>query len=50
VNDIVKVDADLDPQRLYEARQRFDPAGHYVRPDVCVFRSVRARSGVTGSP
>jgi nitrilase len=26
--------ADLDPQRLYEARQRFDPAGHYHRPDV----------------
>lgn len=26
--------ADLDPQRLYSARQRFDPAGHYHRPDV----------------
>jgi nitrilase len=26
--------ADLDPQQLYEARQRFDPAGHYNRPDV----------------
>jgi nitrilase len=26
--------ADLDPQRLYEERQRFDPAGHYHRPDV----------------
>jgi nitrilase len=26
--------ADLDPQKLYEARQRFDPAGHYNRPDV----------------
>ena len=26
--------ADLDPQRLYEERQRFDPAGHYSRPDV----------------
>jgi nitrilase len=26
--------ADLDPQGLYEARQRFDPAGHYHRPDV----------------
>ncbi len=30
--------ADLDPARLYEARQRFDPAGHYHRPDV--FRLV----------
>src|SRR5712691_8541675 len=26
--------ADLDPARLYEERQRFDPAGHYHRPDV----------------
>ena len=26
--------AELDPQRLYEERQRFDPAGHYHRPDV----------------
>jgi nitrilase len=26
--------ADLDPRVLYTARQRFDPAGHYHRPDV----------------
>lgn len=26
--------AELDPQRLYAERQRFDPAGHYSRPDV----------------
>jgi nitrilase len=26
--------AELDPARLWEARQRFDPAGHYHRPDV----------------
>jgi nitrilase len=26
--------AELDPQRLYEERQRFDAAGHYHRPDV----------------
>ena len=26
--------ADLDPERMYEERQRFDPAGHYSRPDV----------------
>jgi nitrilase len=26
--------ADLDPRRLAEERQRFDPAGHYHRPDV----------------
>jgi nitrilase len=29
--------AELDPQRLYEGRQRFDPAGHYHRPDVLRF-------------
>ena len=29
--------AELDPQSLYEARQRFDPAGHYHRPDVFRF-------------
>ena len=26
--------ADLEAERLYEERQRFDPAGHYHRPDV----------------
>jgi nitrilase len=26
--------AELDPQELYRARQRFDPAGHYSRPDL----------------
>jgi len=35
--------AELDPQRLYEERQRFDPAGHYHRPDV--FRLKIRRSG-----
>jgi nitrilase len=30
--------ADLDPQRLAEERQRFDPAGHYHRPDVLELR------------
>jgi nitrilase len=35
--------AELDPERLREERQRFDPAGHYHRPDV--FRlKVRSRS------
>ncbi len=35
--------ADLDPERLREERQRFDPVGHYHRPDV--FRlKVRSRS------
>jgi nitrilase len=36
--------AELDPARLYEERQRFDPAGHYNRPDVFRF-GVRSRSG-----
>jgi nitrilase len=26
--------AELEPDRLFEERQRFDPAGHYHRPDV----------------
>jgi nitrilase len=26
--------AELDPHQLYRARQRFDPAGHYSRPDL----------------
>ncbi len=30
--------ADLDPATLYEERQRFDPAGHYSRPDVLQLR------------
>jgi nitrilase len=35
--------ADLEPARLFEERQRFDPAGHYHRPDV--FRlKVRAQN------
>jgi predicted amidohydrolase len=29
--------AELDPARLYAERQRFDPAGHYHRPDVFTF-------------
>jgi nitrilase len=29
--------AELDAQRLHEERQRFDPAGHYHRPDVFQF-------------
>jgi nitrilase len=36
--------ADLDPQRLHEARQRFDPAGHYHRPDVLRFKLATSRS------
>ena len=33
--------AELDPERLYEERQRFDPAGHYHRPDVLSLRVRR---------
>jgi nitrilase len=30
--------AELDPATLFEERQRFDPAGHYHRPDVLGLR------------
>ena len=30
--------AELEPARLYEERQRFDPAGHYHRPDLLGLR------------
>jgi nitrilase len=30
--------AQLEPELLYEERQRFDPAGHYHRPDVLGFQ------------
>jgi nitrilase len=33
--------ADLDPQRLYEERQRFDAAGHYHRPELLRFELRR---------
>ena len=36
--------ADLDPFRLYQARQRFDPAGHYHRPDVFRFGLATSRA------
>jgi nitrilase len=42
--------ATLDPDVLYAARQRFDPAGHYHRPDVFRFGvSAPAASGRTTS-
>jgi nitrilase len=40
--------AELDPQRLAEERQRFDPAGHYHRPDVLELR-VRPLAGRAGA-
>ena len=36
--------AELDPRRLYEEKQRFDPAGHYHRPDVFQLKVRRRRS------
>ncbi len=35
--------AELEPARLDEERQRFDPSGHYHRPDILSLR-VRSRS------
>jgi nitrilase len=37
--------AELEPARLYEERQRFDPAGHYHRPDVLQLRVRAPRDG-----
>jgi nitrilase len=45
--------AELDPSRLLEERQRFDPAGHYHRPDVLklgVNPSARAADAPTREP
>ena len=33
--------AELDPAKLYAEKQRFDPAGHYHRPDVFTFEVRR---------
>jgi len=43
--------AELDPARLHEARQRFDAAGHYHRPDVfrLSVRPTRAAPPAAGS-
>jgi nitrilase len=44
--------AELDPSRLLAERQRFDPAGHYHRPDVLrlgVSPSARAHDAATPS-
>jgi nitrilase len=35
--------AELDPARLAEERQRFDPVGHYHRPDVLGFELLTRR-------
>jgi nitrilase len=40
--------AELDPSRLLEERQRFDPAGHYHRPDVLRLRVNAPRDGNRG--
>jgi nitrilase len=40
--------AELDPSRLLEERQRFDPAGHYHRPDVLRLRVNAPRDGHLG--
>ena len=39
--------AELDPARLREERQRFDPAGHYHRPDVFKLSVGGAISGAS---
>ncbi|GAC1621254.1 MAG: carbon-nitrogen hydrolase family protein [Nevskia sp.] len=39
--------ADLDPVRVREERQNFDPAGHYARPDVTQLTVNRDRQTTT---
>ena len=39
--------AELEPARLYEERQRFDPVGHYHRPDVLEFSLTYEESPTT---
>jgi nitrilase len=41
--------AELDPARLLEERQRFDPAGHYHRPDVLRLEVTPQRFGAPPS-
>ena len=41
--------AELDLGRLFEERQRFDPAGHYHRPDVLRLEVTPQRFGSPGS-
>jgi nitrilase len=41
--------AELDPARLFEERQRFDPAGHYHRPDVLRLEVTPQTSGAPSS-
>ena len=38
--------ADLDPARVREERQNFDPVGHYARPDVTRLVVDRTRNAV----
>jgi nitrilase len=40
--------AELDPARLLAERQRFDPVGHYSRPDVLQL-TVRADGATTST-
>ncbi|MEM7479094.1 MAG: carbon-nitrogen hydrolase family protein [Planctomycetota bacterium] len=42
----VLLTASLDLQRVFEARQNFDPSGHYSRPDVTTLQVNRKRRAI----
>lgn len=46
INEEKLLTATLDPNRVYEERQNFDPSGHYSRPDVTKLIVNRIRQGI----
>ncbi len=45
-NEETLLTVDLDPARIREERQNFDPSGHYARPDIFQLAVNRTRQGL----